>query len=52
MVAHTRTSVRADGLRALNRPRPCQVATERGIPVAIIEGVRQLPWSACRIVGN
>ena len=41
MVAHSGTPVRPDQLRALNRPRPCQVATERGLPIAIIEGNRQ-----------
>ena len=40
MVAHSGTPVRPDQLRALNRPRPCQVATERGLPIAIVEGYR------------
>jgi hypothetical protein len=47
MVSHSGTSIRPDQLRALNRPRPCQVATERGIPTSIIEGHRH--WAVERI---
>lgn len=36
MVAHSRTTLRADRLRSLNAPRPVQVAVdERGWPVAV-----------------
>jgi hypothetical protein len=40
MVSHSGTPLRPDQLRALNRPRPCQVATERGIPIEILDGPR------------
>jgi hypothetical protein len=43
MVAHSGTSIRPDQLRPLNRPRPCQVTTERGVPTEIIEGKRHYP---------
>ena len=42
MVAHSGAPLRPAQLRALNRPRPCQVATSRGVPIAIIEGMRQI----------
>lgn len=38
MVAHSRTSPRATGLRPLNTPRPIRVLTGDGLPIALIEG--------------
>jgi hypothetical protein len=43
MVSHSGTSIRADQLRPLNRPRRCRVTTERGVPTEIIEGKRHYP---------
>ena len=43
MVSHSGTPIRAHQLRPLNRPRPCQVTTERGVPTEIIEGSRHYP---------
>ena len=38
MVAHSRTSSRPSGLRPLNAPRPIQVLTGDGLPIALIDG--------------
>jgi hypothetical protein len=38
MVAHSRTSSRSSGLRPLNTPRPIQVLTGDGLPIALSDG--------------
>ena len=43
MVAHPRTAVRADRLRALNRPRPVEVECVSDQPVALTQNGRQTP---------
>lgn len=42
MVAHTRTAVRPDRLRALNQPRPIAVNCVAGLPVAVSQNGRRL----------
>lgn len=40
MVTHSRTPLRTDRLRALNRPVPVAVKTdEQGLPVVVMEGI-------------
>lgn len=46
MVAHPRAALRPDQLRPLNSPRPCQVIAERGEPVALVDGGRQVAVTA------
>ena len=38
MVTHSRTTLRADQLRPLNRPKPGAVTARRGEPVAVHDG--------------
>ena len=46
MVTHPRAALRPDQLRPLNRPRPCEVTAERGLPVALVEGGRRVAVTA------
>ncbi len=41
MVADTRATARADGLRPLNRPQPVTVQVVDGQPVLLVEGSRR-----------
>ena len=43
MVPHSRASIRSDQLRPLNRPRPCGVAIEGGVPVQIVDRLGRHP---------
>lgn len=43
MVPHSRASIRPDQLRPLNRPRPCRVSTEEGLPTEILDRLGRRP---------